>query len=518
MNPHLLTQDTADDYVAGMSRVTRLVAQHLAADSPSTGASVADLAPVVDGVDLDRPASDLDAALSEVTDVYLRDAIWFHHPSYVAHLNCPVALPAVLAEGIIAAVNTSVDTWDQSAGGTLVEQRLVRWTAGRIGLDEDTADGVFTSGGTQSNLQGLLLARGEAARRTGSTDLTRMRVLATEHSHFSVIKSARIMGLHPSAVIPVPTGATGGMSLVALRTQLEAIRERGEIAMAVVATAGTTDLGVIDPLPGIADLAAEYGAWLHVDAAYGGGLLLSLRRRHLLDGIERADSVTVDFHKTFFQPVSSSAIIVRDAVTLAHVTHHADYLNPRTAVTPNQVDKSLQTTRRFDALKLWMTLRVTGADAVGEMFDEVIDRAHQMWEVLVDDARFEVAAEPMLSTVLLRYRPEGVSAAEADSLNPLIRQALLDRGDVMVAGTVIDGRAWLKFTLLNPDTSLEHLRGILETIAATGDQLLPALRDAALRDGAGAPPQGPDVLDELRLPFETLAARAPQGTGAGVTR
>ena len=145
-------------------------------------------------LDLDRPAADLDAALAEVTDIYLRDAIWFHHPSYVAHLNCPVALPAVLAEGIISAVNTSVDTWDQSAGGTLVEQRLIRWTAGRIGFGE-TADGVFTSGGTQSNLQGLLLARGEAVRRHGEGVQSRLRVLATEHSHFSVIKAARIMGL-----------------------------------------------------------------------------------------------------------------------------------------------------------------------------------------------------------------------------------------------------------------------------------------------------------------------------------
>ena len=488
MNQHLLTEDTAEQYRAGMSRVTDLVAAHLAVDAPSTGATVADLTPDVDAVDLDRPAADLDTALGEVTDLYLRDATWYHHPSYVAHLNCPVALPAVLAEGFLAAVNTSVDTWDQSAGGTLIEQRLVRWTADRIGFGPD-ADGVFTSGGTQSNLQALVLARGEALIRHGKDVQPRLRVLATDQSHFSVAKAARVMGLSPDAVVPVRTDATGGMAADALALALAEVREGGGLPMAVVATAGTTDLGAIDPVPAIADLAARHGAWLHVDAAYGGGLLTSRRRRHLLEGVERADSVTVDFHKTFFQPVSSSALVVRDRATLDHATHHADYLNPRTAVTPNQVDKSLQTTRRFDALKLWLTLRVTGADAVGAMFDEVIDRAHEVWEVLVEDERFEVAAEPTLSTVLMRYRPAGLGTTDADSLNPRIRHALLDRGDVMVAGTTLAARSWLKFTLLNPETDLEHLRGILETIAATGEALITE-----------------DALDELRL-TELEAAR-----------
>lgn len=495
MDQHLLTRDTAEQYRRGMSRVTDLVARHLDPQAPSTGASVADLSPAVEAVDLDRPAADLDTALTEITDLYLRDAIWFHHPSYVAHLNCPVALPAVLAEGILAAVNTSVDTWDQSAGGTLIEQRLVRWAAERVGLGP-RADGVFTSGGTQSNLQGLALARGEALRRHGQENQPRLRVLTTEHSHFSVLTATRVMGLHPEAVIPVPADATGAMSVEGLDRALTRTRARGEIPMAVVATAGTTDLGVIDPLRPVAETARAHGAWLHVDAAYGGGLLTSSRRRRLLDGIEDADSVTIDFHKTFFQPVSSSALLVRDGRTLVHVTHHADYLNPSTAVTPNQVDKSLQTTRRFDALKLWLTLRVTGADAVGEMFDEVIDRAHQMWQVLRRDDRFEVAAEPTLSTLLLRYRPAGTTAAEADSLNPRIRHALLDRGDVMVAGTVLDERPWLKLTLLNPETSLEHLHEVLETIATTGQAILEER-----------------LVDELTGPVE-LIGTTPGGPGA----
>ncbi len=144
---------------------------------------------------------------------------------------------------------------------------------------------------------------------------------------------------------------------------------------AVVATAGTTDFGSIDPLPEIADLARAYDTWLHVDAAYGGGLLSI---RHRLAGIDRADSVTVDYHKTFFQPVSSSALIVRDRALMAPVTWHADYLNPSSAdkglASPNQVEaEDLQTTHRLDALKLWLTLRMMGPDTIGEYVDAVVN-------------------------------------------------------------------------------------------------------------------------------------------------
>src|SRR5690606_15020480 len=173
----------------------------------------------------------------------------------------------------------------------------------------------------------------------------------------------------------------------------ERCQRAGLVPMAVVATAGTTDFGSIDPLSAIADACERRSVWLHVDAAYGCGLLVSRRRHGLLAGIGRADSVTVDYHKSFFQPVSSSAVLVRDASTLRHVTYYADYLNPARAAErgiPNQVDKSLQTTRRFDALKLWLTLRVLGADGLGELFDDVIDLATEVWRLLDRDPRFEV--------------------------------------------------------------------------------------------------------------------------------
>jgi L-2,4-diaminobutyrate decarboxylase len=364
-------------------------------------------------------------------------------------------------------VNSSLDTWDQSAGATLIERRLVSWTAARAGLPE-VADGVFTSGGTQSNLQALFVAKQEALRRTGTRETDRLRIFASEVSHFSVTRAAQLVGLPPDAVVTVPCDERRRMRTDALVAALSGCRERGLVPAAVVATAGTTDFGSIDPLPDTARACRTHGVWLHVDAAYGCGLLVSPTRRHLLAGLERADSVTVDYHKSFFQPVSASAVLVRDPAALRHVRHHADYLNPRhqyEAGIPNQVDKSLQTTRRFDALKLWLTLRVLGAESLGELFDEVVDRAAQAWELLAADGRFEVLLRPTLSTLVFRYRPPHADGPECDRVNLHARQALHGSGEGVVAGTVADGRHFLKFTLLNPHTSLGDIEAVLELIA-----------------------------------------------------
>ncbi|MFH7336353.1 pyridoxal phosphate-dependent decarboxylase family protein [Streptomyces sp. KHY 26] len=479
MRSHLLNGLTAEHYRRCVTEgVERVAARLIATERPFTGVTVGGLAPRVDAVDLDRPLGDTAAALDELEDVYLKDAVYFHHPRYLAHLNCPVVIPAVLGEAVLSAVNSSLDTWDQSAGGTLIERKLIDWTTGRLGLGP-AADGVFTSGGSQSNLQALLLAREEAR----SDDLARLRVLASETSHFSVRKSAKLLGLGPDAVLTVPVDRDKRMRTVALAHELERCRAEGLVPMAVVGTAGTTDFGSIDPLPEIAGLCARYGAWLHVDAAYGCGLLASRRYRHRIDGVERADSVTVDYHKSFFQPVSSSAVLVRDGATLRHATYHADYLNPRRMVReriPNQVDKSLQTTRRFDALKLWLTLRTMGADGIGELFDEVLDLAVEGWGLLTADPRFDVVVEPALSTLVFRYVPAAVTdPAEIDRANLHAREALFAAGDAVVAGTTVGGRHYLKFTLLNPETTPADIAAVLDLIAGHAEQYLGGSLDRA---------------------------------------
>lgn len=482
----LFNESNLEDYRDQLQRGLALVQRTLAGvDRPFSGIAPAELRERFAGIDLDRRLPGVAHVLDEVEALYLRDAVYFHHPRYAAHLNCPVLNVALLAELLLSAVNTSMDTWDQSAGATLMEQKLVDWTAARLGLGAE-ADGVFTSGGTQSNLMAMLLARDSccapryqagAARHHGlPDDFRRLRIFASRASHFSVRKSAAVLGLGHDAVVAVDCDRHRRMDAAALARALDAADAEGQWPMAVVATAGTTDFGSIDPLPEIAALCRQRGLWLHVDAAYGCGLLVSRRHRDRLDGIERADSVTVDYHKSFFQPVSCSAFLVRERRHLAHLTYHADYLNPSTQAAegiPNLVDKSLQTTRRFDALKLWLSLRAVGADAIGELFDRVLELAREGHALLARQGCFELAHEaPELSTLVFRFRPQGWQDGGAlDALNRRIRQRLSRSGQAMIAATRVDGRQYLKFTLLNPQLGTDGLAELVALVRRQGEQL-----------------------------------------------
>ncbi|MBD5787443.1 pyridoxal-dependent decarboxylase [Cellulosimicrobium terreum] len=500
----LFTSANAETYASTLHGVVDDVAARVAAvTQPWSGASRTQLSALVDAVDLDAPGVGTDVALRETADLYATHAVWFHDPAYAAHLNCPVALPAVGAEAMLAAINTSVDTYDQSTVATLMERRLVAWTADRIGYA--AGDGVFTSGGTQSNLQALFLAREHAVERENGADggppraaarsavLGRLRVLTSASSHFSVARSALLLGLSDDAVVTVPADADGRIDPIALTAMLARVRGAGDLVMAVVVTAGTTDRGCIDPLAAVADACDAADVWFHVDAAYGCGLLVSPTRRHLLTGIERSRSVTVDYHKSFFQPVSASALLVREPADLARVAWHADYLNPLENDEPNQVDKSLQTTRRFDALKLWATLRALGADGIGRMVDAVCDLTAAVHADLADDPDLRVLAPTDLSTVLFRYEPAGLAREHADRLVPLVRRVLFDSGRALVAKTVLDGVPCLKLTLLNPDVTPRDVRAVLDLVRTTAQALVDT--DELLADHADHPDEGDRTLD-----------------------
>ncbi|AVZ39203.1 MULTISPECIES: pyridoxal-dependent decarboxylase [unclassified Dietzia] len=489
MNEHLLSQRTRKDHAAAVAAAAAEVGRFLdGRTTPRSPASPAHLASLTEAVDLSTPLGALDKALLEVRGLYLDHAVGYHHPRYLSHLNCPITIPSLAAETLATSVNTAVETWDQGTSACLIEQKLIDWVADLIDFDRPdrlTPDGVFTTGGSQSNLQALFTAREDRLSRpdprgTAPGDrgrrLSRLRIVTGEHAHLSVVKSARLLGLAPDAVITLP-GEGDRMDPATLDRALSSVADAGDEVAAVVALAGTTDHGAIDPLRAVGEVCRRHDVWLHVDAAYGGGLLVSPTRRDLLDGIGSADSVTVDFHKTFFLPVAASALLLRDGSGFRHSTVSADYLNPADG-DDHAVDKSLQTTRRFDALKLWMTLRVLGADGIGRMLDDAIDVARRIGRTIDSADDFELVRRPALSTVLFRPRPEGCDADESDALVRPVRDALFAEGRSVVAATVVDGRPCLKFTVLDPELSDHDVTAVLANVREAARYLADGMRQA----------------------------------------
>jgi L-2,4-diaminobutyrate decarboxylase len=452
-------------------------------NKPFSGVSPRELRKQFENIDLNDPAISYDEVFEEITRLYVKHAVAFHHPKYTAHLNCPVVIPAVAAEMLISSINSSLDTWDQSAGGTLMEQKLIDWTCREIGFGS-SSDGIFTSGGSQSNLMGMLLARDHYAlehfnhniKKDGLPEQAhRFRIFVSDAAHFSIQKSASILGLGEQAVVKIKTDRSFRMNSVLLEDAVRKEIENGNIPIAVVATAGTTDFGNVDPLNNIAGIAKKYKLWFHVDAAYGCALLLTEKHRHLIHGIEQAHSVTVDYHKSFFQPVSSSGFILNDRKYFGLITHYADYLNPKDHdenEIPNQVNKSIQTTRRFDALKLWFTLRIIGKKGLGTYIDRIIHTADEAATLLENDPNFELLNRSDLSALVFRYSADPFKTFDLSRINTYIKSQLYKSGNGLVAGTKVNGQFYLKFTILNPLTTIEDITSILNTIKQYGNEYI----------------------------------------------
>jgi L-2,4-diaminobutyrate decarboxylase len=447
---------------------------------PYSGLGPAELARLVAESPCAPEGVGLTDALGEVRTV-IANSVAVAHPFTAAHLHCPPLIPALAAEVILTALNQSMDSFDQAPAATVVEERLLRWLCREAGLPA-TADGTMTPGGTLSNYTGLLLARDSwcqthlrwrVQERGLPPEASRFRVLCSELAHFSVAKSAAQLGLGTGAVVPVAADQNFQMCPRDLARRLARLKSEGLFPIAVVATAGTTDFGSIDPLPAIAAAARTAGAWMHVDAAYGGALLFSPQHRGRIAGLELADSVTLDFHKLFWQPISCGAVLVRDAARFDLIRLNADYLNPEEHEAlgiPDLVTRSVLTTRRFDALKLWMSLRVLGRRELAAMIDRTLELAALAHDAIARHPRLEPIHNPRLGCVVFRYRPHDPTA-DADGLNAAIPRQLFDAGRAVVGHTRVRGRPCLKFTFLNPCTSPAAVEELVDLVAAQGEEL-----------------------------------------------
>ena len=467
-----------DAYRRLISQAAAILCESLP-ESPYAGKTPAELADLISADFLPQEPST--AQVAEILRTVVANSISVSHPRTAAHLHCPPFLASLAAELVISALNQSMDSFDQAPIATIVEQKLVRWLCAQAGLP-GTADGTFTTGGSQSNYMGLLLARDTflrqrwnwSAQKSGlPPEARQLRILCSEVAHFTVEKSAMQLGLGTDSVVRVPVDHHFRMDPAALRTALAALQSQNLFPIAIVATAGTTDFGSIDPLPALVPLAREAKTWLHVDAAYGGALFFSADHRARLAGIEYADSLSIDFHKLLWQPIPCSVFLVREARHFESIKMHADYLNPELDEdegVPNLVTTSLLTSRRFDALKLWISFQSLGRTQLAAMIDRTIALAAYSAEIVRTTPSLELICEPQLSTVVFRYMPQQ-PGLDADHINATIRRRLFESGSAVIGHTRVRGQQCLKFTCMNPATSEEQMKKLIEAVVEQGKEL-----------------------------------------------
>ncbi|ATL66281.1 aspartate aminotransferase family protein [Nocardia terpenica] len=409
-----------------------------------------------------------ETALRELTTVLSAGAADPSDPYCVAHLHVPPLAVAAAADFAASVLNPSMDSWDQAPAASVIEQGVTDVLAALVYPRAARPDAVITSGGTESNLMALLLAR-EQARGTGP-----VRVVCGANAHHSNARAAWLLGLPDPVVVDCPHGQLPPESVDRVLRELSR-------PTVVVATAGTTDEGLIDPLPRLAEIAAAHGAHLHVDAAYGGPLLFSDELAGRLAGIEAADTVSFDLHKLGWQPVASGILAVRDAAVMTRLSIEADYLNAADdteAGLPDLLGRSLRTSRRPDAFKIAVTMRALGRRGIALLIEHCVRTAERFAAAV--DAHPGLRRRPGeigISTVLLRpIEADWADDHTGDKLVAAVRRHLLHEGTAVLGRAIAadaDGqrRLWLKVTLLHPRTDAEQFDGLLDLISRTASLL-----------------------------------------------
>lgn len=417
--------------------------------------------------------------LDEVVDQLLHEINpWrakMDHPRFFAFIPGPASPLSVLGDLATAMHNVHAGSWLQSSGPSAVESGLIAWLASRVGLPA-SAGGLFVSGGSMANLTALTVARDT---KLAPGDRPRGVAYVSEQTHSSVAKGLGIIGFLPGQVRRVPTDAAFGMDVAALAGSVAQDRAEGLRPFAVIASAGTTNTGSVDPLRAIRALCDLQGLWMHVDGAYGASAALSPAHRQLLDGIGEADSLSWDAHKWLFQTYGCGMLLVRDREHLARTFHtRPEYLHDARADADqvNHWDLGCELTRPARAMKLWLTLQVLGYEAVGDAIAHGCRLAQWAEDELRRHPHRDIASPAQLAIVTFRMTPPGLSPEATDALNRAISQRMLDDGFATVLTTQLRGRTVLRICAIHPDATETDMRDTIRRLAAHGAAEIAAAR------------------------------------------
>jgi glutamate/tyrosine decarboxylase-like PLP-dependent enzyme len=418
--------------------------------------------------DLPEHASDFQQVVAEVHNKVVPNAIRPSHPRFLAFVPSGPCLPALLGDWLCDGLNLFAGVWKEGAGPGQVELIVLDWFRQILGMPPE-ASGLLTSGGSEA----LLIAMVTARERLSYEERGRAVLYTSDQRHWSVDRGARIAGFRPDQIRALPAGADLRLSVDVLRQAVKADARADRVPWLVVAHAGTTNTGTVDPIDRLADFCAEHGLWLHADAAYGWAAALSDRGKHLLHGIERADSISLDPHKWFAQTYDVGCLLVRagPALTRTFATQ-PEYLQDVQAAEDevNFADRGIALTRRFRALKIWMSVKTLGLGWFRRLVQHGLTLAEYAERALAQNGDFELLAERQLSVVCFRCTPIGWHG-DLDALNRAVCAEAVRTGRVFLATTRVRGLVAQRFCFVNWRTTAADVDEVITLLATIARRL-----------------------------------------------
>lgn len=433
------------------------------------------------------------ASLDEALAVFLRKITRMHHPHYLGHQTSVVAPPAALAELVGALLDPGMGVFEQGTLGVALERIIAEKLAGLAGWGAQ-AGGFLTSGGTLGNLTALLCARQvmtDGVAWSYGTSSQPLAFMASAQAHYSVDRAVRTMGLGAQGLISVPTNDRYQLEADKLEPLYQQATERGIRIIGVVASSCSTATGSFDPLPAIADFCEKHKLWLHVDGAHGACVLFSKKHRHLLEGIERADSFILDFHKMLMTPKLATAVVFRNNDSgFRTFSQQASYLWQADEAPEwyNLGKRTFELTKSFMSIRIYALWRVFGERIFEENTDRLFELASHFNELLQRAPDFDTAIRhPQANILCFRHCPPGLDHSRLDHLQVALREKLVREGKWFVVGTRLAGRQWLRTTLMNPFTAVVDLVALLDDIRRAAADIIASAggTDAKADRGSG---------------------------------
>ena len=391
------------------------------------------------------------------------------HPGFMAYIPGGGLFHAAVADLIADSVNRYVTVWAAAPGLAQLEANVVRWFCQMVGYPLE-AGGFLTSGGSLANFSAVFTARRELL----PDDFQGATVYVSDQIHHSVRRATLLAGLPEESVRTIGVDASFRIRVDELDRRIADDRKRGKRPFMVVASAGTTNTGAVDDLAALAELCRRQEQWLHVDAAYGGFFVLTERGQKAMAGLERADSITLDPHKGLFLPYGTGCLLVRDGDALKRAHRiDADYMPPlqESAELVDFCNISPELSRDFRGLRVWLPIKMHGAEAFRAALDEKLDLTEWAARELHDIEGIEVVAEPQLSVVAFRLVVADLRDEELDRVNRELLARINERRRVLLTGTLLDGRFVLRICVVSFRTHLDRLQACLEDIRAAVEEV-----------------------------------------------